>query len=162
MLHELVPTTTSLALLLNPTRLNVEGQVNIVQAAARTLGLPLHVLHASTERDFDTVFATLRQLRAGGLVITPSLLFSTRTEQLAALALRDAVPAISPDREFAAVGGLMSYGGSNAEQFRLVGVYAGRILKSDKPADLPVQPDQHKRNQELGCKTGPLCAQLHQ
>jgi putative ABC transport system substrate-binding protein len=139
-LHELVPTATSLALLLNPTRPNVEGQVNIVQAAARTLGLPpLHVLHASTERDFDTVFATLRQLRAGGLVITPSLLFSTRTEQLAALALRDAVPAISPDREFAAAGGLMSYGGSGQDQTRLVGNYTGRILKGDKPADLPVQ-----------------------
>jgi putative ABC transport system substrate-binding protein len=139
-LHELVPTATNLALLLNPTRLNVESQVSVMQAAARTLGLPqLHVLHASTERDFDTVFATLRQLPDRGVVISSSSLFSIRVEQLAALALRDAVPAISPYRDFAAAGGLMSYGGIGLDQIRLVGNYTGRILKGEKPADLPVQ-----------------------
>jgi putative ABC transport system substrate-binding protein len=111
-----------------------------LQAAARTLGLPpLHVLHASTERDFDSVFAELVQMRAGGLVISNSALFGTRHEQLAALAMRHAVPAISFLREFVTAGGLMSYGGSFREAFRLVGNYTGRILKGDKPADLPVQ-----------------------
>ena len=111
-----------------------------MQAAARTLGLPqLHVLNASAERDFDRAFAALVQLRAGGLVIYTNTLFSTRSEQLAALAMRHAVPAISPYREFAAAGGLMSYGGNVPGQDRLVGNYIGRILNGDKPADLPVQ-----------------------
>src|SRR5207253_844406 len=107
---------------------------------ARTLGLPqLHVLHASTERDFDRAFAELVQVRAGGLVIGNNLLFSSGSEQLATLAMRHAVPTISPWREFAAAGGLMSYGGSVPDQSRLVGNYTGRILKGEKPADLPVQ-----------------------
>jgi putative ABC transport system substrate-binding protein len=98
----------------------------------------VQVLSASTERDFDTVFATLLQLRAGGLVIAPDIFLVSRTEQLAALALRHAVPAISLYREFAEAGGLMSYGGSATDAVRLAGVYCGRILKGDKPADLPV------------------------
>jgi ABC-type uncharacterized transport system substrate-binding protein len=110
-----------------------------MQAAARTLGIELHVLHASTERDFGPVFVTLAQLRAGGLVIGQDVFFGNRTEQLAALTVRHAVPAISSYREFAAAGGLMSYGGSSTDQYRPVGVYTGRILKGDKPADLPVQ-----------------------
>ena len=139
LLHELVPTATIIALLVNPTNPNAETLSRDVQAAARTLGLQLHVLHASTERDFDTVFATLVQLRAGGLVIGADAFFNSRSEQLAALALRHAVPTIYQYREFAAAGGLMSYGGSITDQYRLVGVYTGRILKGEKPADLPVQ-----------------------
>jgi putative tryptophan/tyrosine transport system substrate-binding protein len=110
------------------------------QAAARTLGLPqLHVLNTSTERDFDRAFADLVQLRAGGLVIGANPLYSTRSEQLAALAIRHAVPAISPYRDFAPAGGLMSYGGSSLDTHRLLGNYTGRILKGEKPANLPVQ-----------------------
>ena len=101
--------------------------------------MQLHVLHASAEREFDTVFATLGQPRVGALVIGPDPLFVARSEQLAALALRHALPAISFIREFVAAGGLMSYGGSNTDMYRIAGVYAGRILKGDKPADLPVQ-----------------------
>ena len=139
LLHELVPTATVIALLVNPTNPNAETLSRDLQAAARTLGLQLHVLHASTERDFDTVFATLVQLRAGGLVIGPDPFFNSRSEQLAALAVRHAVPAIYQYREFAAAGGLMSYGGSITDSYRQVGVYTGRILKGEKPADLPVQ-----------------------
>jgi putative tryptophan/tyrosine transport system substrate-binding protein len=139
-LHELVPTAGTLALLVNPTDVGAETQLRDAQAAARTLGLPqLHVLHASSEHDFDRAFAELVQLRAGGLAIAASALFSGRSEQLAALAMRYAVPAISPYSEFAAAGGLMSYGGNRTEVWRLVGNYTGRILKGDKPADLPVQ-----------------------
>ena len=110
-----------------------------MQAAARTLGLELHVLNASTERDFDAVFAKLIQLRAGGLVIGADPFFTGRSEQLAALAVRHAVPTVFENREFAAAGGLMSYGADITDSYRLAGVYTGRILKGDKPADLPVQ-----------------------
>jgi putative ABC transport system substrate-binding protein len=99
----------------------------------------LHVLHASTERDLDTAFATLAQLRAGVLLIITDTFFVSRAELLAALTVRHAVPAISQDREFVAAGGLKSYGGSTPDTYRLAGVYTGRILKGDKPADLPVQ-----------------------
>jgi putative ABC transport system substrate-binding protein len=140
LLHELVPTATLLALLVNPTSpIGAETQLRDLQAAARTLGLQLHVLHASTERDLDAVFATLVQLRAGGLVISSDGFLGSRNEQLAALAFRHAVPVIASNRDFAAAGGLMNYGGSVADAFRLVGVYSGRILKGDKPSDLPVQ-----------------------
>ena len=137
--HELVPTATTIAFLANPTHPHTEPLLKDLQAAARILGVQLHVLHASTERDFDTVFATLAQLRAGALVIGNDTFFTSRIELLAALALRHAVPAIYQDRPFAAAGGLMSYGGSNTELYRLAGVYTGRILKGEKPADLPVQ-----------------------
>ena len=112
-----------------------------MQAAARTLGLPqLHVLNASAEGDFDRAFAALAQLRAGALMIGTDGFFVDRGEQLGALTLRHEVPTIFQYREFAAAGGLMSYGGgSRTDPFRQVGVYTGRILKGDKPADLPVQ-----------------------
>jgi putative tryptophan/tyrosine transport system substrate-binding protein len=139
LLHELVPMAAIIALLINPTSPNAETQSREMQAAARTLGLQLYIVYASTERDFDTAFGTLVQLRAGGLVIAPDPFFNSRDEQVVALALRHAMPTISQFRQFAAAGGLMSYGGSQTDQYRLAGVYTGRILKGEKPADLPVQ-----------------------
>jgi putative ABC transport system substrate-binding protein len=139
LLHELVPTATIVAALFNPTNPNAETLSREVQAAARTLGLQLHVLYASTEGDFDMVFATLLKLNAGALVIGTDPFFNTRSEQLAALGIRHAVPTIYQYRAFAAAGGLMSYGSSFSEPFRQTGVYTGRILKGEKPADLPVQ-----------------------
>jgi putative ABC transport system substrate-binding protein len=138
--HELVPAATSIAVLVNPTNPNTETELRGLQSAARALALQLHILHASTERDLDTVFATLPQLRAGALVIsgTDTFLIS-RSKQLAAMTLRHAVPAIFQFREFAAAGGLMSYGGNVTDSYRQAGIYAGRILKGEKPADLPVQ-----------------------
>jgi putative tryptophan/tyrosine transport system substrate-binding protein len=140
LLHELLPTATVMALLVNPTSPSTtESITKDALAAAHALGLQLHVLNASTERDFDAVFAKLIQLRAGGLVIAPDAFFISRSEQLGALALRHAVPAIFQYREFAAAGGLMSYGGSRTDAYRQVGVYTGRILKGEKPSELPVQ-----------------------
>jgi putative ABC transport system substrate-binding protein len=110
-----------------------------LEAAAPALGMQLHVLHASTDRDLDTVFAALGQLRADALVIGPYLFFNSRKEQLGALSLRHAMPAIFIYREFVAAGGLMSYGANAAESYRLVGIYTGKILKGVKPGDLPVQ-----------------------
>jgi putative ABC transport system substrate-binding protein len=130
---------TILAVLVNPTYPNTEIELRDLEAAARALGLQLHVLHASTERDFDTVFATLVRLRPGALVIASDAFFLGRSEQLAALALRHAVPAIFQDREFAGAGGLMSYGGSTPDIYRIAGTYTGRILKGERPSDLPVQ-----------------------
>jgi putative ABC transport system substrate-binding protein len=139
LLHELVPSASIVALLINPTHPAAETASKDLQAAARTLGLEFHVLHASTEHDFDTAFATLAQVRAGALVIGADAFFVSRSEQLAALTVRHAVPAISLSREFAVAGGLMSYGTSVRDAYRQIGVYAGRILKGEKPADLPVQ-----------------------
>jgi putative ABC transport system substrate-binding protein len=138
-LHELIPTATIMALLINPANPTAEKQTRDMQAAARTLGLQLHVLHASIEQDFDAAFATLVQLRAGALVIGSDGLLINRSKQLAALALRHAVPAIFLYREFVAAGGIMSYGASLTDGYRLMGVYTSRILKGEKPADLPVQ-----------------------
>jgi putative ABC transport system substrate-binding protein len=140
LMHEMVPNATSLALLINPTSPNLaQTQSRDLQAAARSRGLQLHVLRASTEQEFDTVFASVSQLGAGGLVISSDSFFFSRSDQLAALAVRHAVPTIFGFREFVAAGGLMSYGGSLTESFRWVGVYAGRILKGEKLASLPVQ-----------------------
>jgi len=135
----MVPTATIIAALVNPANPNTEAASRDLQTAARTLGLQLHVLNASSERDFDAAFATLVQLRAGGLVILSEAFFNTRSEQLAALSVRHAVPTIYQYREFTAAGGLMSYGGSITDSYRTAGIYAGRILKGEKPADLPVQ-----------------------
>ena len=139
LLHELVPAATTIAILVNPANRSAEIQVRDMQAAARTLGLELHILQASTEREIDAAFATLTRLRAGALVISPEAFFNSRSEQLAALTVRHAVPAIYTYREFAAAGGLMSYGGSITDSYRQAGIYVGRILKGEKPADLPVQ-----------------------
>ena len=112
-----------------------------LRIAARTRGLQLHVLHASSDRDFDAVFATLAQLQARRLVIGTDTFFISRNEHLAALTVRHAVPAIFQFREFASAGGLVSYGGSRTNQYRQVGIYTGRILKGEKPSDLPVQQE---------------------
>jgi putative ABC transport system substrate-binding protein len=140
LLHELLPTVTSVALLVNPAVPALAEPVSRTsQEGARTLGLELHILHATSDRDFDAVFEKMLQLRVGALVIAPDNLFTAHREKLAALTVRHALPAIYEFREFAAAGGLMSYGSSETEYYRLVGTYAGRILKGDKPADLPVQ-----------------------
>ena len=139
-LHEMVPSATNMALLVNPTNPSIaEPSSRAVQAAARALGLQLHVLHASSEREIEAAFATLVKLRVGGLVIMPDQLFLVRNEQLAALTVRHAVPSVHLFRRFAAAGGLMSYGSDEWEYYRLVGTYVGRILKGEKPGDLPVQ-----------------------
>lgn len=139
LLHELVPTAGVVALLVNPDNPGAENVSRDLQAAARTVGLELHVLHARSERDFTAAFATIAQLRAGALVISTDPFFISRGAQLAALSLRHAVPTIFEYREFAAAGGLISYGGNPTEPYRLMGVYTGRVLKGEKPADLPVQ-----------------------
>ena len=138
-LHEVVPAAAEIAVLVNPTSPTTDSQLRNLQAAARALGLQLHVVHASTERDFDAVFATLLKLQAGGLVVASDGFFATHSEKLAALAVRHAVPAIHQSRDFAMAGGLMSYAGSFLESHRQAGIYTGRILKGDKPADLAVQ-----------------------
>jgi ABC transporter substrate binding protein len=140
LLHEMVPTATIFALLINPTSPNLaEAQSRDFQTAARTLGLQAHVVQASTDLDFDIVFARVTELQAGGLVVSSDSFLYSRNEQLAVLAASHAVPAIYGFRESAAAGGLMIYGGGLAEADRWVGVYTGRILKGEKPADMPVQ-----------------------
>jgi len=139
LLHELAPLASIIALLVNPS---IHSLAHIVtergNVAARTLGLHTHVVNASTERDFDAAFATLLQLRAGALVIAPDAFFVSRSEQLAALAAQHGIPASYNLREFAKAGGLMSYGTSVTEASRQPGLYTGRVLKGEKPADLPV------------------------
>jgi putative ABC transport system substrate-binding protein len=141
LLHEAVPAATVVALLINPTNPNSERQSRNIESAARSLGLQLRVLNASTERDFETAFAALNQLRAGALIIGADSFFINQSEQLGALTLRHAVHAIFFYREFVAAGGLMSYGGDPEDSYRLMGVYSGRILKGEKPTDLPVQQE---------------------
>jgi putative ABC transport system substrate-binding protein len=140
LLHELLPTATIIGVLVNPTSPSLaERFVRDLHAAARTFGLQLHILQASTERELDRVFATAVQLRAGGLAIANDSFFSIQHEQLAVMASRHVLPTVFQFREFAAAGGLMSYGAGFAEAFHQVGVYTGRVLKGDKPADLPAQ-----------------------
>jgi putative ABC transport system substrate-binding protein len=138
-LREAVPSTKLIAVLVNPAAGDIaERQKQDLQAAALIMGLELLVLQAGADRDLDAAFSTLVQQRAGGLVIIPEVFSNSRREQLAGLALRHAVPAIFQSREFAAAGGLMSYGGDIAETHRLAGIYTGRVLKGEKPSDLPV------------------------
>jgi putative tryptophan/tyrosine transport system substrate-binding protein len=139
LLHELVPNIALIGVLVNPTNPSLaEPLLNDVQAAARTLGLELHVLHASTERDLDTAFAKLIELKAQALVIGTDGFFTSRIKLLAELTRRHALPAISSYREFPMAGGLISYGTSVVDAYRQVGVYTGKILGGEKPADLPV------------------------
>jgi len=140
LLHELLPSVTSMGLLVNPAvPALAEPVARLSQAAAQGLGLQLHIVRASSDRDFDTIFEQLVQQRVGALVIGPDNFFTAHSEQLAHLTVRHAMPAIYEFRRFAAAGGLMSYSSSETEYYRLVGTYAGRVLKGDKPADLPVQ-----------------------
>jgi len=139
LLHELVPTATIIAYLDNPNNTAGAERMKSLLAAARMLDLQLKEVHARTELDFEGVFASLAQMRAGALLISNDLFLISRGRQLAALALRHSVPTIFQYREFAAAGGLMSYGSSLADAYRTVGAYAGRLLKGEKPADLPIQ-----------------------
>jgi putative ABC transport system substrate-binding protein len=139
LLHELIPNVGVMALLVNPSNGAAEFQSQKVLAAAKTLGLKLHVVNASTEHDFDSVFADLIRLQVGGLVIGGDAFFNGRVKQLAALTIQHAVPAVYQWRAFAAAGGLLSYGSELTDAYRLAGIYTGRILKGDKPSDLPVQ-----------------------
>jgi ABC-type uncharacterized transport system substrate-binding protein len=139
LLHELVSTTKIFAVLINPANSVHDDQSRELQTTAHARGLQLHVLRATTERDFDPVFAMLVRLRAGALVIGSDGFFNGRSGQLAELTIRHAIPAVYQYREFAAAGGLVSYGGSIADTLRWAGVYTGRILKGEKPAELPVQ-----------------------
>jgi putative ABC transport system substrate-binding protein len=139
LLHELVPRASIVAVLVNPTDpIRAEAITKTVQTAARTIGLQLNVLQASSEADFDAVFASLLQMRVDGLVIGGDPFFNSKSEQLGALTARHAVPSIFQFRKFTASGGLASYGTSLTESYRQMGVYAGRILKGEKPIDLPI------------------------
>jgi putative ABC transport system substrate-binding protein len=139
LLSELVPQARAIAFLVNPNNAVTERTTRDVREAAREQGLQLHVLKAGSESEIDSAFAALAQLHAGALVVGPDAFFNARRDQLVALAARDAVPAIYDSREYAASGGLISYAASLAASYRQLGVYAGKILKGAKPADLPVQ-----------------------
>ena len=138
LLHELVPNAAAIGVLLNPTNPSAETQTTDVQTAARSIGRQVHVVTVSSEGEFDAAFASLARQRAGGLLVGADPFFNSRREQLVALAARYALPAIYEWREFAAAGGLMSYGNSITDAYRQIGVYAGRILRGANPADLPV------------------------
>jgi putative ABC transport system substrate-binding protein len=139
-LHELLPTATIVAALLNPTSSALaKTQSRNLQAAARALGLQLQLLYGSTENDIEMAIATLGQLHVGGLVIGTDAFFTSRSEHLAALTLRHGIPSIYQYRPFAVAGGFMSYGGDISEAYRLTGVYSGRLLRGEKPTGLPVQ-----------------------
>jgi putative tryptophan/tyrosine transport system substrate-binding protein len=139
LLHELAPKAAVVTLLVNPNNRYTETETRMLQDGARSLGLQLHILRASTASEIDTAFETLAELRAGALVVSADLFLLSRREQVVALAAQHALPAIYGWREYATVGGTMSYGPSLFDAYRLVGVYIGKILKGAKPADLPVE-----------------------
>ncbi len=138
LLHELVPNSAVIALLVNPKRPGGGLETRETQAAARALGRSLIILNASTDSEIDAAFVTLVQQRIGALVITGDPLFVSRRDKVVALAARHAVPTIYTQREFAVAGGLIGYGTSLTDAYRQVGIYAGQILRGTKPADLPV------------------------
>ncbi len=138
-MREVRPNTNVFAVAINPTSPTADSQLKNLHAAADSLGLKLVILKASTEQEFDGMFTAVRDMRAGGLVFSSDPYFAYRSEQLAALALRHAVPAMTQSRDFPLAGGLMSYGGDFSQSHRHTGMYAGRILKGEKPSDLPVQ-----------------------
>jgi putative tryptophan/tyrosine transport system substrate-binding protein len=139
LLHELLPTATAVAMLVNPTTPLTEPETRGVRDAAHSLGLQLHVLNASTESEIDQAFRRLVELRAGALVVSVELFLNNQRSQIVALAERYKVPAIYGVREFAVAGGLMSYGNDLADAYRQSGIYAANLLKGAKPTDLPVQ-----------------------
>jgi putative ABC transport system substrate-binding protein len=140
LLHNLIPSASVIGLLINPTNPRLaERNIKSLQSAGRTFGLEMHVLQAGTEDEFDAVFEELKKIKAGGLLIAADPFFSSHVKQLAALSIRHAVPTVYQFREFAIAGGLLSYGTSFTQSFRTVGNYTGRILKGERPADLPVQ-----------------------
>ena len=139
-LREMLPKLTTVAILANPTAQGASALfVQDLEPVARSMGMRLHVLQASTDADLETAFTSMAQLRVDAIVISPDTFFNTRSEQIAALSLRHKTPSIYQYRRFASAGGLVSYGSDETESYRLVGVYAARILKGDKPGDLPVQ-----------------------
>jgi putative tryptophan/tyrosine transport system substrate-binding protein len=153
LLRELMPNAAVFGVLADPASVSTQFLIPDLQAAARTLGQQLVFANASTDGDLETAFATLLQQRVGAVMVGDSAFYTRRTEQLAALAARHALPAIFPYREFALAGGLMSYGSSLGFQMHQVGIYTGRILKGEKPADLPVE--QAVRI-ELTCRFRPI------
>jgi putative tryptophan/tyrosine transport system substrate-binding protein len=138
LLRDLIPTATVIGLLVNPADPRTKSQTRDMQEAAQPLGLRIHILNASTEAEINSAFAKLAELRAGALIVGTGELFNTRPEHLVKLAALHAVPTIYQAREFVAVGGLTSYGASRSDAYRQAGIYTGRILKGEKPADLPV------------------------
>jgi putative ABC transport system substrate-binding protein len=140
LLREILPKSTIIGVLVNPTDpITANGETNEMREAARSVGQQVEILQASTERDIDAAFASLIRMRANALIVAPDALFATQAHQLIALATRHAVPTLYWRREFAQAGGLMSYGSNLADALNMMGVYAARILKGEKPGDLPVQ-----------------------
>jgi putative ABC transport system substrate-binding protein len=139
LMHELAPKAAAIAILVNPDNPNTESIVKIVKEAGDAIGRSLVIVTANTDHEFESAYATVVERRAGGIIIAADPFFNARREELVALSARYAIPAIYEWREFAEIGGLMSYGSSITDTFRQVGIYAGRILKGEKPADLPVQ-----------------------
>jgi putative tryptophan/tyrosine transport system substrate-binding protein len=139
LLHEMAPKAAVVALLVNPNNRYTETETRVLQDGAHSLGLDLHVVRASTTNEIDTAFGTLAELRPGALLVSADLFLLSRHKQLVALAAQHELPAMCPWREYVAAGGLMSYGPSLSDAYRLVGVYIGKILRGAKPADLPVE-----------------------
>jgi putative tryptophan/tyrosine transport system substrate-binding protein len=139
LLHELVPTATLIGVLVNPSGPSIDTQLRDVNSAARALGRQIQIVNATNERELDAAFASLAQRKAGALHIAASAYFTSRRDQIVALAAQHAIPAIYDQREFPMAGGLMSYGTNLSDSYRLMGVYTGKILKGEKPTDLPVQ-----------------------
>jgi putative tryptophan/tyrosine transport system substrate-binding protein len=140
LLREILPNGATIALLVNPNDPGAaDNETNLMRAAARSVGQRIEILRAGTARDIDAAFAKLIDMKAGGLVVASQALFATQAQQLIALAARHAIPTLYWRREFAEAGGLLSYGSNLADAFRVAGAYAGRILKGEKPGDLPIQ-----------------------
>jgi putative ABC transport system substrate-binding protein len=139
LVRELLPHATTIAMLVNSNNPTAEIRLNDIQTAARSVGQEINILNASTIRDIDAAFAKLAQMRADALLVASDPFFFTRAAQLVVLAARHAIPSLYSRREFAAAGGLMSYTANYDESYRLLGVYAARILKGEKPGDLPIQ-----------------------